>query len=63
MIFDNIKTMCEERGMSISALERKAGLGNGTISGWSESSPRLEKIMAVANVLGVTIEDLIKKEE
>lgn len=62
MIFDNIKAICEERKLSISALERMAGLGNGTISGWNESSPRLDKITAVADALGIPLSELIKDE-
>lgn len=62
MIFDNIKAICEERKLSISALERMAGLGNGTISGWNESSPRLDKITAVADALGIPLLELIKDE-
>lgn len=61
-IFDNIKDVCEDRGLSISALERKANIGNGTISRWNESSPRLDKIMAVAKALEVPLSVLIEEE-
>lgn len=60
MIYDNVKAICEERNLPISALERMAGLGNGTISGWNESSPRLDKITAVAKALDVPLEALTK---
>ena len=63
MLFDKIKAICAEKGMSISLLERTAGLGNGTIDGWNDSSPRLDKIMAVAKVLEIPLEELIKEEE
>lgn len=62
MIFDKIKAICDERKISISALERMANLGNGTISGWNESSPRLDKIMAVANALEIPLAELIKED-
>ena len=62
MLFDRIKNICSERGMSISYLERTAGLGNGTIDGWNDSSPRLDNIIAVSKVLGVSIDELIKDE-
>ena len=48
MIFNNIKKLCEKRGISISQLEKEAGLGNGTISGWKESMPRIDSLQAVA---------------
>lgn len=63
VIFDKIKSICDEKKISISALERMAGLGNGTISGWNESSPRLDKITAVANALNIPLTDLIEGEE
>lgn len=62
MLFDRIKAICAEKGMSISYLERTAGLGNGTIDGWNNSSPRLDNVIAVAKVLDVPIEKLIKEE-
>lgn len=62
MIFDKIKAICDERKISISALERMANLGNGTISGWNESSPRLDKIMAVAKVLEIPLSALVEEE-
>lgn len=61
-IFDNIKNICEDKGLSISALERKANIGNGTIHKWNESSPRLNKVMAVANALEIPLAELIGEE-
>ena len=37
MIYDNIKKLCKEIDISISQLEKEAGLGNGTISGWKNA--------------------------
>lgn len=58
-IYRIIKEICQKKGMSIRSVERQAGLGNGTISGWSKCSPTLEKIRAVADILGCTVDDLI----
>lgn len=63
VLFDKIKAICQEKGMSISLLERTAGLGNGTIDGWNTSSPRLENILAVAKVLGVPLSELVGGED
>lgn len=59
MIFDNIKKLCAENGISISQLEKDAGLGNGTISGWKESMPRIDNLYAVAKVLKVKVDKLL----
>ena len=59
MIYEKIKALCDKKGMSIAALEKAAGLGNGTIGGWRTGSPTLDKLQAVANVLGVKISKLV----
>lgn len=59
MLVENIRALCVERGISIMALERGAGLGNGVISRWNESSPRLESVLAVAGFLGVSVDCLL----
>lgn len=61
MIYDTIKTLCEERGLSIRQLELKAGIGNGVIAGWKASSPRVDKLQRVADALEVPVEQLLKK--
>ncbi len=60
MIYDNVKALCKERGLSISAVEKQAGLGNGTIRGWNESSPTIDNIQSVAKVLKVNVNKLLE---
>ena len=59
MIYDKIKKIAQEKGISIMALEQKANLGNGTIGKWKNSDPGVGKIKAVAEVLEVKLEELI----
>ena len=63
MILKHIKEKCKEIGLSISALEKKAGIGNGTIARWVESSPTLGSLQAVAKVLECTVDDLLHDED
>lgn len=60
MIYDNVKRLSDEKGISISQLEKEAGLGNGTIGGWRTSAPRLDSLQAVAKVLKVKVDKLLK---
>lgn len=60
MIYDNVAALCKERGISIAKLERLADLGNATIQGWRDSDPRASTLKKVADVLGVTIDELMK---
>lgn len=58
-IYDKIKAICEEKGMSVRQLEMSAGLKNGTIRKWNDSSPTIKSLIAVADVLKVKVDKLI----
>lgn len=60
MVYDRIKELCQKKRMSIRVLEKKAGLGNGTIGGWRTNSPTLDKLQAVAKVLNVKVGELLE---
>ena len=60
MIFESIKAEANRQGKSIQKVEMEAGLGSGVISRWKKRDPRVGKLMAVAEVLGVTVDSLIK---
>ena len=63
MIYENVKKYADKLGLSIREVERRAGLENGAISKWvGDVSPRLENAMRVAEVLGIPVQDLVKKE-
>lgn len=58
-IYDKIKAICKEKGMSVRQLEMSAGLKNGAISKWNDSSPTIKSLKAVADVLKVKVDKLI----
>lgn len=58
-IYDKIKAMCEEKGVSVRQVEAAAGLKNGAISKWNDSSPTIKSLKAVADVLKVKVDKLI----
>lgn len=57
-----IKEKAKGKNLSIAQLEIKAGIANGTISGWEKSKPFVETLSKVANVLECSIEELLVKE-
>ena len=59
MITKNIRQLCTEKGISLWALERELGLGNGSIAKWESRSPRVENLKLVADYFGVTVDDLL----
>lgn len=62
MIYENVRRLANKKDMSICKLERNAGLQNGTIGKWRTSSPNVSSIKAVADVLGVTVDVLIRED-
>lgn len=62
-IYDKIKRICKEKNMSVSYIEKKAELGNGLISKWNESIPSVANLKKVAEVLDVTVDELIREDE
>jgi len=61
MIFENIKRIAEDRGKSISAMERELSFGNGTIHSWKCCSPTVNNLKSVADYLDTTIDELMKE--
>ena len=61
MVYENVKKLCDKKGINISQLEKEAGLGNGTIGGWRSSAPRVDSLQAVAKVLKVKMEKLLQE--
>ena len=55
-----IKALAAERGMTITEVERKSGLMPGTIRRWDKHIPRADNLAAVADVLGTTVEYLLR---
>jgi hypothetical protein len=54
--------LCNKNGTTIKALERELKFGENTIYKWKTSVPGLDKIKAVADHFGVTVDDLLKEE-
>ena len=61
-ILKKIKKICTEKHITIAALERELGFGNGSIRKWDRMSPSVERVSLVADYLGVNIEYLISDE-
>ena len=64
-IYKNIQNVCREKGMTITGLETQLGFGRGSIYKCDTHAPSIAKVRDVADVLGVTVDDLIndKAEE
>lgn len=58
LLLERIEKWCKENGTSISALEKKCEIGNATIRGWGDSSPRIDTLKKVSEVTGIPISEL-----
>lgn len=60
-MYDKVKAIADEKKISIAALERKAGLSNGTIGKWRDgkNGVRFESVKAVADALEIDIKELM----
>jgi hypothetical protein len=54
-LFENIKSLCTLKGISIPKLEKELGFGRGSIYNWEKSSPSIDKVEKVAKYFGVSI--------
>lgn len=61
MLYQNIKKRADERGESLRSIERGARLKPCTIHKWNTTDPGVEKVKAVADYLGTTIDELMKE--
>ncbi len=59
-MLERIAELCREKKISILELERRAGLKNRTIYKWDQSMPSADKVKSVADVLGTTMEELLR---
>lgn len=64
MLYENICYWAKKRGLSIHQVERKAVIGNGSISRWDRDyEPKLKNLKKVADVLGVSVNTLLREDK
>ena len=64
MIYENIKYYAKKRGLTIREIERRAGLARGHMEKWKQTyNPNLASLQKVADVLGVTVNTLLKERK
>ena len=63
MVYENVVALAKKNNLTLSEVERKAGLAMAIISKWKTVSPNLGSLKAVADVFGVTVNRLIREEK
>lgn len=60
LLYDKVKEACKTKGISVSALEKELGLGNGTITKWNKVAPNVYNLKKIADFFGKPIEYFLK---
>lgn len=61
-LYKNIEQICKDKNIPIAKLEREAGIPNGTLRRWGTISPGIKSVIAVADYLDVSIDELCGRE-
>lgn len=59
MIYENIKRLAKEKGITVRKIEQDLGLSNGSIGKYDHAAPSVYRAFDIANYLGCTIYDLV----
>ena len=62
-LFDRIKNIANKKGISLKKLNDEAKLGKNVIYGWKTKDPNTENLQKVADVLGVSTDYLLGKDD
>lgn len=63
MIYENICYWAKKRGLTFHQIEKRGVIGNGVIARWKNSKPSIDNLQKVANVLGVSVNTLLKERK
>ena len=58
-LIQRIEEAAKGKGLTFNRIERDCGLGSGTIKRWSTQSPRLDKLVLVADYIGVSLDYIV----
>lgn len=56
---DKLKAIANERGTTLTGLERECGFSNNSIKRWGKSSPSIDKVIQLAQHLNISLDELL----
>ncbi len=60
---DLIKSLCNKKGITVSALGVELGLGKNSITRWDENKPSVDRVQKVADYFGVSVDYLLSRTD
>lgn len=61
MIYNKIQAFCRKNNTNFAQLEKALGFGKGTMQKWNKSNPGIDKVQAVADHFGVSVDELLER--
>lgn len=61
-LFDRVKTLCDQRGITVAEMERNSGLGERSTYNWKRTSPTTDKLQKVADYFDVSVDFLLGRD-
>ena len=58
IMWKNIKRLCEKQNITITQIEKDLGFSPGSMSKWRQSSPSIEKVIAVSDYFQVSLDNI-----
>lgn len=58
---EKIKSLAQERKITLKQLEKACGIGQKSIYNWDRCVPAVDKVKRVADYFGVTVDELMKE--
>lgn len=62
-LWENLKKISKNKGLSIKNIEESAKLPKNSLYNWKKHNPSSDNLQKVADVLGVTVNDLLGKKD
>ncbi|UOQ85657.1 helix-turn-helix domain-containing protein [Gracilibacillus salinarum] len=62
-VFERVKKLCDEQGMSIVELEEKIGFGRNSLYKWKKQNPKTETLEKVADYFDVSTDYLLGRTD
>ena len=59
---ENVQACADKYGISIRKLEQRLHIANKSISTWNEHRPSVDKVCAVADFFGVSVDQLLDRQ-
>lgn len=62
-MYDRIKSLCKEHGISVNRLEKELDIAKGSLCKMNTNKPSVERAQKIADYFGVTVDYLMNGEE